>query len=660
MTSAAGGAKPARPGSYTESDIRVLEGLEAVRQRPGMYIGSTGIDGLHHLVYEIVDNSVDEALAGFATRIEVELYGDGSVLVSDNGRGIPVGEHAQYPGTSTVEVVLTRLHAGGKFGGGGYHVSGGLHGVGISVVNALSEWLTVEVRRDGFEWRQQFKDGGRPVGGLEKGSRTKATGAVVHFRPDDTIFETTDIDRKTLAKRFRETSFLVPNLQIVFRDLRDDAEPWEETYSAKNGMVDFVALLNATRKPIHRHVVLCSGRAGTEAEGDGGDRLMSVEVAAQWNDTFNDSVHSFVNVVNTRHGGTHEEGFRTALTATMNRAARKYGILKDSDENFTGDDFREGLTAVISVMLSHPQFEGQTKAKLGNTEVKGFVRSVVSEGLGTWLDAHPSDAKAILKKVKDASHARRAAKKARDLARRKGVLDGADAGLPGKLVDCQSSDRSSSELFLVEGDSAGGSAVNARDRATQAILPLRGKPLNVERTSIAKALENAEIAAIAATLGCGIGADVNLDELRYGRIILMSDADVDGRHIRTLLLTVLMRFFRPLLDEGHVYVAQPPLYQVRFGSEKVYARDDAALEAVLASPPGRAKPVVSRFKGLGEMSAEQLWESTMNPATRNLVRITVEEAALADEVVSKLMGSSVEARKEWISENAGDVRFLDI
>ncbi|MFN8103034.1 MAG: DNA gyrase subunit B [Acidimicrobiia bacterium] len=647
-----------RPASYTESDIRVLEGLEAVRERPGMYIGSTGVDGLHHLVYEIVDNSVDEALAGYATRIEVELYPDASVLVSDNGRGIPVGENAQYKGMSTVEVVLTKLHAGGKFGGGGYHVSGGLHGVGISVVNALSEWLNVEVRRDGFEWHQAFKDGGKPVGLLEKGSRTKSTGAVVHFRPDDAIFETTEISRKTLAERFRETSFLVPNLQIVFRDFREedpDGNPWEETYSAKNGMVDFVALLNANRKPIHRHVILCSS---TRAGDDGAS--MSVEVAAQWNETFNDSVHSFVNVVNTKHGGTHEEGFRTGLTTSMNKAARKYGVLKDSDENFSGDDFREGLTAVVSVMLSNPQFEGQTKAKLGNTEVKGFVRSAVTEGLGAWLDAHPAETKAILKKVKDASQARKAAKKARDLARRKSVLDSADAGLPGKLVDCQSPDRTTTELFLVEGDSAGGSAVNARDRNTQAILPLRGKPLNVERTSVAKALENTEIAAIAAALGCGIGSEIDLADMRYGRIVVLSDADVDGSHIRTLLLTVFMRFFRPLLDEGHVYVAQPPLYQVRFGAEKVYARDDAELDAVVAGHKGNAKAVVSRFKGLGEMSSEQLWESTMNPATRSLVRITVEEAALADEVVSKLMGASVEARKDWISANAGDVRFLDI
>ncbi|MCC7077013.1 MAG: DNA gyrase subunit B [Acidimicrobiia bacterium] len=644
-------------GDYSEESISVLEGLEPVRQRPGMYIGSTGVDGLHHLVYEIVDNSVDEALAGYATKVEVVLHDDGSVHVTDNGRGIPVGPHPQYPETSTVEVVLTKLHAGGKFGGGGYHVSGGLHGVGISVVNALSEHLEIEVCRDGNEYVQTFGQGGVPEGPLRKGRKTKATGTTIHFKPDPAIFEEVDFDRPTLAKRFQETAFLVPNFTIVFRDERNVADPgaeggWEREYRAKHGIVDFVEALNASRTALHRRVIHFSG------ERTEGDRLMSLEVAAQWNDTYADSVHSFVNVVNTRHGGTHEEGFRMALTGTLNKIAKEMGVLRESDENFTGDDVREGLTAVVSVKLTHPQFEGQTKAKLGNTEVKGFVRSVVNDELSLWLKQHKADTKAILKRCKDAGNARRAARKARDLARRKGVLDGADAGLPGKLVDCQNADRSETELFLVEGDSAGGSAVSARDRFTQAILPLRGKLLNVERTSLARALENAEVASIAAALGCGIGHDVDVTELRYGKVILLSDADVDGSHIRTLLLTFLFRFMTPVVSEGRVYVAQPPLYQVRFGQDRVYAASEQELHGLLDARNG--KPVVSRFKGLGEMNAEQLWETTMNPATRRLVRITVEEAALADEVVSKLMGSVVEPRKEWISQNAGDARFLDI
>ncbi len=640
-----------KPLSYDESAISVLEGLEAVRHRPGMYIGTTGVDGLNHLVYEVVDNSVDEALAGFATRIEVTLLDDESVLVVDNGRGIPVGPHPQYPDSSTIEVVLTKLHAGGKFGGGGYHVSGGLHGVGISVVNALSDYLEVRVQRDGFEWSQIFVDGGAPKGTLTKGRRTRATGTTLQFHPDEAIFETLSFERKTLAKRFRETAYLVPNLTIVFRDQRG-AEPWEDTYHARDGIADFIRALNESRKPIHRNIVFCSG------ERSDGDVKMTVDVAAQWNDTFNDSVHSFVNVVNTKHGGTHQEGFQMALTRSLNRAARDLGVLKERDDNFAGSDLLEGLTAVISVKMSNPQFEGQTKAKLGNTEAKGFVRSVVTEGMNTWLDQHRSDAKAILNKTKAAKSARSAAKRARDLARRKGVLDGADVGLPGKLVDCQSSSRENTELFLVEGDSAGGSAVNGRDRNMQAILPLRGKPLNVERTNLVKALENSEVASLAAALGCGIGADIDIDALRYERIILLADADVDGAHIRTLLLTLLYRFFTPVVTFGHVYVAQPPLYQVRYGQERIYAADDRELEAITSSR--RGTPTVSRFKGLGEMDADQLWDTTMNPATRKLVRITIEEAVSADEILSTLMGSAVDRRKEWISQNAGDVRFIDI
>ena len=648
-------SKSSKPKSYGESDITVLEGLDAVRRRPGMYIGSTGIDGLHHLVYEIVDNSVDEALAGYATHIEVELLDDASVRVSDNGRGIPVGPHPQYKKLSTVEIVLTKLHAGGKFGGAGYHVAGGLHGVGISVVNALSDYLEVVVSRDGAQWSQVFTDGGKPKSDLEKGSRTKATGTTIMFHPDEKIFETLDYDRSTLAKRFRETAYLVPNLTIVLRDQRDtDAEGnyWEETYNFRDGLLDFIKNLNESRSPIHKHIIMCSG----SREEDG--HKMSVEVAAQWNDTFNDSVHTFVNVVNTKHGGTHKEGFQTALTRSFNKAARSYGVLKDADANFTGNDLLEGLTAVVSVKLTHPQFEGQTKAKLGNTEVKGFVAGVVADGLNKWLEAHRGDAKAILKKTKDASAARSAAKKARDLARRKGVLDGADAGLPGKLVDCQSPNRENTELFLVEGDSAGGSAVSARDRMMQAILPLRGKPLNVERTHVAKALENTEVAAIAAALGCGIHPEVDLDALRYGRVVIMADADVDGMHIRTLLLTLFYRFFGPLVTDGRVFIAEPPLYQIRFGEDRLYASNDAELDEIVESR--RGTPTVSRFKGLGEMNEDQLWETTMNPATRKLVRINVEEAAIADEILSKLMGSAVDQRKEWISENAGDVRFIDI
>ncbi len=647
------------PADYSEENISVLEGLEAVRQRPGMYIGSTGVDGLHHLVYEIVDNSVDEALAGAATKIQIVLKADGSVEVTDDGRGIPVGQHPQYTEMSTLEVVLTKLHAGGKFNASSYHVSGGLHGVGISVVNALSERMDLTVKREGRVWTQSFVAGGKPEAPIRRGKRIalKTTGTTVRFHPDPIIFETLDFDRKTLAKRFAETAYLVPDLTIELTDERVDPV-WQESYHSRKGLVDFIGVLNASRAPIHKRIVLLSGAEDTEASPDHPGRRMQVEIAAQWNETYNDSVHSFVNVVNTRSGGTHEEGFRIALTGALNRAARKLGILKDSDENFSGDDLREGLTAVISLRLSHPQFEGQTKARLGNTEVRTFVRSVVTDGLNEWLDANPPDARAILKKCRDASHARKAAKRARDLIRRKGVLDGADAGLPGKLVDCQATDRQDCELFLVEGDSAGGSAVTARDRNIQAILPLRGKLLNVERTSLHKALDNTEVAAIAGALGCGIGHDVDLSRLRYDKLILLADADVDGSHIRTLLLTFLFRFLTPVVTEGHVYVAQPPLYQLRYGQERIYVGSDAELAAMQRRR--KAQPKVSRFKGLGEMNAEQLWETTMNPETRSIVRITVEEAALADEVVSKLMGSMVEPRKEWILQNAGDVRFLDV
>lgn len=661
-------------GAYTEADISVLEGLDPVRHRPGMYIGSTGLDGLHHLVYELVDNSVDEALAGYATAIEIDLLVDGSVSVSDNGRGIPVGEHPECKGISTLEVVMTRLHAGGKFGGGGYHVSGGLHGVGVSVVNALSARLLVEVRRDGSEWQQEFREGGRPSGPPVKMRRAKSTGTTVRFFPDPLIFETLDFDRKVLAKRFRETAYLVPGLRLVFTDHRtahetdeetvhganqgtaqrdgDDDGVWRETYRAKDGIIDFVRSLNETREPIHKRIFYVSGERSDE------ERRVSVEIAAQWNGSYTDSVHTFANVVNTHSGGTHEEGFRAALTTALNKYARNHGILKDNEGNFAGEDLREGLTAVVAVKLSHPQFEGQTKAKLGNTEVKGFVRSVASEGITAWLEQNSADAKAILRKVKDTKQARSAAKRAKDLSRRKGVLNGAGAGLPGKLVDCQALDRKGSELFLVEGDSAGGSAVTGRDRMKQAILPLRGKLLNVERTRIDKALENTEISAIAAALGCGIGHEIDLSVVRYERICLLMDADVDGRHIRTLLLTLLFRYFTPLVQAGHVYVAQPPLYQVRYGSERQYVHSDEELAAAMKGK--RGTPFVTRFKGLGEMGADQLWETTMNPATRRLVRITINEETLADEVVSKLMGAAVEPRKDWISENAGDVRFLDI
>ena len=654
--------------TYDGSAIQVLEGLDAVRKRPGMYIGSTGERGLHHLVYEVVDNSVDEALAGHCTHIEVTILEDGGVRVVDNGRGIPVDIVASE-GKPAVEVVLTVLHAGGKFGGGGYAVSGGLHGVGVSVVNALSRDVDVEVRREGFVHTQSYKYG-VPVAPLKKGGKTDLTGTTVTFWADGDIFETTVYDFETLSRRFQEMAFLNRGLTLSLTDERastglvideETGEPKVDgprsvTYMYEGGIRDFVQHLNVRKSPIHNDIV--EFFLGDEKRG------LSLEVAMQWNSSYTESVYSFANTINTIEGGTHEEGFRTALTSLVNKFAREWSILKEKDTNLSGEDVREGLTAIISIKLHEPQFEGQTKTKLGNTEAKAFVQKVVNEELAAWFEKNPAQGKDIARKSLQAATARLAARKARDLARnRKGLLG--SSSLPGKLKDCSSNEPSECEVFIVEGDSAGGSAGQGRDPRTQAILPIRGKILNVEKTRIDRVLANTEVQAIISAFGTGIQDEFDINKLRYHKLVLMADADVDGQHIRTLLLTFLFRYMRPLVDGGFVYVAQPPLYKVKWSREAPgYAysdkQRDQIVEAGLAAGKKLRTEDIQRYKGLGEMNAEELWETTMDPATRVLLQVSVDDAAQADQLFSTLMGEDVESRRNFIQRNAHDVRFLDI
>jgi DNA gyrase subunit B len=654
MTSMA--KKASEDGSYGAGDIQVLEGLEAVRKRPGMYIGSTGPRGLHHLVYEIVDNSVDEALAGYCDRISIEIQVDGAVKVSDNGRGIPVDDHP-IEKRSSVEVVLTTLHAGGKFGGSGYAVSGGLHGVGSSVVNALSEKLMVEVHRQGGVWTQSYRDG-VPDAALIRVGDVSDTGTTITFWPSTTIFETVDFDYETLRTRFQQMAFLNRGLEINLHDQRASASDRKDTYNYELGLVDYVEYLNHTKKTevVHPNII--------SFESEDVDRRISLEVAMQWTSAYSESVHTYANTINTHEGGTHEEGFRAALTTLVNRFARSSGLLREKDENLTGDDVREGLTAVVSIKLGEPQFEGQTKTKLGNTEAKSFVQKVTGDHLGDWFERNPAHGKDVVRKCLQASQARIAARKAREQTRRKGLLE--SGGMPGKLKDCQSKDATKSEIFLVEGDSAGGSAVSGRNPETQAILPLRGKILNVEKARLDRALGNNEIQGMITAFGAGIGEDFNVEKVRYHKIVLMADADVDGQHITTLLLTLLFRYMRPLVEHGYVYLAQPPLYRIKWSnSEDDYVFSDRERDALIEAgiKGGKKLPKdnsVQRYKGLGEMNHQELWDTTMNPETRTLLQVTLDDAAVADTVFSTLMGEDVEARRGFIQHNARDVRFLDI
>jgi DNA gyrase subunit B len=632
--------------AYEAKDITVLKGLEPVRERPGMYIGSTGISGLHHLVYEVVDNAVDEAMAGHATRIEVTLLADGGCRVYDNGRGIPVGPHPEDKKKSAAEIVLTTLHAGGKFGGEGYKISGGLHGVGVSVVNALSTRLELEIHRDGGKWTMAFENGGNPTGRIVKKAESKRTGTIVTFWPDPAVFEETEFRAQTLIERLREMAFLNKGLEIRFKDERTDPVT-EQTFLAKGGIVDFVKHLNASKEPIFKRVVSFEEHANDS----------EVEIAMQWNTGYYEGLHSFANNIATTEGGMHEEGFKKALTNAVNKYARARGLLKEKDDNLLGEDIREGLTAIISVKLRNPQFEGQTKTKLGNTEMRSMVEKSTNDKLGDWLEEHPSEAKQIMTKATAASRARMAAKSARDLTRRKSALEG--GGLPGKLADCSSRNPAESEMFIVEGNSAGSSAKDARDPHIQAILPIRGKILNVERARMDKMLKNVEIQALITAIGAGLAEEFDVDKARYHRIIILADADVDGSHIRTLLLTFFFRQMPQLFEKGYVYVAQPPLYSAVLGKTKTYLKDEAALTAFLAENEGR-KPEIARLKGLGEMDFEELWETTMDPTQRTLLQVSVEQAAIADEVCSILMGDDVESRRGFIQQNAKDVRFLDI
>jgi DNA gyrase subunit B len=644
--------------SYDARSITVLEGLEAVRKRPGMYIGSTSARGLHHLVQEVVDNAVDEALAGFCDRIDVTLLADGGVRVADNGRGIPVDEHPVEK-RPAVEVVLTTLHAGGKFDGKSYAVSGGLHGVGVSVVNALSARLEVEIWRDGYVWRQSYERS-QPVTPLSRGEETDETGTIISFWPDELIFtETTAWDFETLSRRLQEMAFLNRGLAITLTDERPEyanGEPRVVSYRYDGGIADFVRYLNASKDPVHASVI------DFGEEGDG----ISAEIAMQWNASYAESVHTFANTINTAEGGTHEEGFRAALTSIVNRYAKEQKLLREKDDNLTGEDIREGLAAIVHVKLAEPQFEGQTKTKLGNTEAKSFVQKTCNDHLRDWFERNPGEAKDIITKATQAARARIAARQARDLTRRKGLLE--SSSLPGKLADCQSGDPERCEIYVVEGDSAGGSAKQGRDSEFQAILPLRGKILNVEKARIDRVLKNNEVQAMITALGTGIHDDFDISKLRYHKIVLMADADVDGQHITTLLLTLLFRFMKPLIEAGHVYLAQPPLYKIKWGSgaEADYAYSDRERDALIEDgiANGRKDPRprdgIQRYKGLGEMNAAELWETTMNPANRVLRQVTVDDAAQADELFSVLMGEDVEARRSFIQRNAKDVRFLDI
>lgn len=678
--------KSASKGSsngYGASSITILEGLEAVRKRPGMYIGSTGERGLHHLVWEVVDNSVDEAMAGYASKVEVTLLADGGVQVYDDGRGIPVGMHST--GEPTVQVVLTQLHAGGKFDSDSYAVSGGLHGVGVSVVNALSSRLEVEIDVDGFTWNQEYRHS--VPGELIQGAPTKKTGTIVRYWADDEIFETTVYDFETVSRRLQEMAFLNKGLTIVLTDERvadeevtdevvaelaeapkSAAEEAEEAqdkaatprvkkrvFHYPGGLGDYVRHINRTKQPIHPTILHFT------ATGDGHE----VEVAMQWNSGYSESVHTFANTINTAEGGTHEEGFRSALTSTVNRYAKDHKLLKEKDPKLSGDDIREGLAAVISVKVTEPQFEGQTKTKLGNTEVRSFVQKSCNEHLEYWFESNPAEAKVIVNKAVSSAQARMAARKARELVRRKTATD--LGGLPGKLADCRSNDPAKCEVYIVEGDSAGGSAKSGRDSMYQAILPLRGKIINVEKARIDRVLKNTEVQAIITALGTGIHDEFDITKLRYHKIVLMADADVDGQHISTLLMTLLFRFMRPLIEHGHVYLAQPPLYKLKWqrgaGSEFAYSdrERDGLLEAGLSSGKKINKDDgIQRYKGLGEMDAKELWETTMDPTVRVLRQVTLDDAAAADELFSVLMGEDVDARRSFITRNAKDVRFLDV
>ncbi|WP_327293275.1 DNA topoisomerase (ATP-hydrolyzing) subunit B [Streptomyces sp. NBC_01198] len=645
--------------SYDASAITVLEGLDAVRKRPGMYIGSTGERGLHHLVQEVVDNSVDEAMAGHADTIDVTILADGGVRVVDNGRGIPVGMVASE-GKPAIEVVLTVLHAGGKFGGGGYAVSGGLHGVGVSVVNALSTRVAVEVRTEGHRWTQDYKLG-VPTAPLAKNETVEETGTSVTFWADPDIFETTDYSFETLSRRFQEMAFLNKGLRISLTDERADhvdeeGKPLAVSYYYEGGLVDYVTYLNSRKGELIHPTVI-------DIEAEDKERLLSVEVAMQWNSQYSEGVYSFANTIHTHEGGTHEEGFRAALTSLVNKYAREKKLLREKDDNLNGEDIREGLTAIISVKLGEPQFEGQTKTKLGNTEAKTFVQKVVHEHLTDWLDRNPTEAADIIRKSIQAATARVAARKARDLTRRKGLLE--SASLPGKLSDCQSNDPTKCEIFIVEGDSAGGSAKSGRNPQYQAILPIRGKILNVEKARIDKILQNTEIQALISAFGTGVHEDFDITKLRYHKIILMADADVDGQHINTLLLTFLFRFMRPLVEAGHVYLSRPPLYKIKWGRDDFeYAYSDRERDALVELGKGSGKRIredsIQRFKGLGEMNAEELRVTTMDIDHRVLGQVTLDDAAQADDLFSVLMGEDVEARRSFIQRNAKDVRFLDI
>jgi DNA gyrase subunit B len=632
--------------NYDASQIQVLEGLEAVRKRPGMYIGSTSSRGLHHLVWEIVDNAIDEALAGYCDNILVVIHPDNSVSVTDNGRGIPTGIH-EKTGKSTVETVLTVLHAGGKFGGGGYKVSGGLHGVGSSVVNALSEWMEVEVKQNNQIHYMRFTVGA-PVADLAVIGETEETGTKVTFKPDPTIFtETTVFEYDILQKRIRELAFLNKGLRITLKDTRPEQEK-EESFHYEGGIVQFVEYLNKNREALHEEVIYCEG------EKDG----LLVEVALQYNDSYVSNIYSFANNINTHEGGTHETGFKTALTRVINDYSRKFNLLKEKDANLSGDDVREGITAIISVKIQEPQFEGQTKTKLGNSEARSITESVFGDRFSTFMEENPGVAKKVVEKALMASRAREAARKAREMTRRKSALE--VSALPGKLADCSSKDASESELFIVEGDSAGGSAKSGRDRHFQAILPLRGKVLNVEKARLDKILGNNEIRMIITALGTGVGEDFDITKARYHKVVIMTDADVDGSHIRTLLLTFFYRYMRQLIEAGYIYIAQPPLYSIKQGKTLHYAYNDRQRDEILATLKTTPKPNVQRYKGLGEMNADQLWETTMDPEMRTLLQVDLEDAMDADMVFETLMGDEVEPRREFIEQYAATVRDLDI